>query len=62
MLISNNANYFSGAAYFRKDEYDTAIVDLTQAISLNPNNANHYYWRGRKRKGTRHQGIPTAPV
>ena len=35
-----------GAAYNRKGSYDRAIVDFTQALTLNPNLAPAYYNRG----------------
>jgi tetratricopeptide (TPR) repeat protein len=50
---NNIAYYYRGLAYFRhgvvndnKGDYDRAIADYTQALRLDPNDANAYYWRG----------------
>jgi tetratricopeptide (TPR) repeat protein len=36
----------SGKTYFRMGEYDKAIADFTQAISINPNTTDVYILRG----------------
>jgi tetratricopeptide (TPR) repeat protein len=38
--------YNSGREHYGTGEYDRAIADLTQAIRLNPRDANYYLWRG----------------
>jgi len=46
--------YFNrGVAYFDKKDYDRAVVDFTQAIRLNPNDAFAYSYRGRAYAGKR---------
>jgi tetratricopeptide (TPR) repeat protein len=46
-FVGCNADYYSdrGFNYYMKDDYDRAIVNLTKAVELDPNNVSHYFWR-----------------
>lgn len=38
--------YNSGVAFYNSSNYTRAVADFTQAIRLDLNNADCYYWRG----------------
>ncbi|MFC2042498.1 tetratricopeptide repeat protein, partial [Chloroflexota bacterium] len=42
-----------GFTYYLKRDYDSAILDLTRAIELNPSSASSHYIRGLAYKGKR---------
>ncbi len=44
------AFYNRAVAYENKDRYDLAIADYSEAIRLNPNDADFYLYRGLDRQ------------
>jgi len=52
-------NYAKGYKYWQQGKYDDAVVELNKAISIDPNNAQAYFFRGliHSKKGDLDQAI-----